>query len=295
MRLGRCERFCRLAQGLPIFSRDWLTPFAGKWHRETQIDELEWRMSKKFCSSCGELREEAAKFCAGCGQDFFKDVVPHPEKPSDEGLPPIEEAHNEPEVVQGRPWFANPSFLIPATVVVVLIIGALAGAGSDGSSTSDDEAVTSAVESIEDDSEGTSSGAQIDSSSADEDFARCLLGTLPLSDASATTITEMADELNFASSIGTESALRDASTQLDRYYGPEFTRLGDEWIALDDCGDPEVGRYQREIGLALKDIGSALTGYEFGETEPLDDAVAGMTEVTLLTGELAAYIDTFAG
>jgi hypothetical protein len=49
----------------------------------------------------------------------------------------------------------------------------------------------------------------------------------------------------------------------------------------------------KSLRISLKGIGSSLTGYEFGETEPLDDAVAGMLDVTLLTSELADYIGDY--
>jgi len=175
-------------------------------------------------------------------------------------------------------------FVLAAAIGVAVFVGPGAGQNPDDSS--------------EKSSQSTSQGnaSQSEETSADE-VAKCFKdeGFSEILEVSTQTMQAIGLEAEFATAIGTRSALESAVDEFQDFYAPTLESQAQLWRGLDDCGDPTIGRYNQRIAGELDAMAAGFRSINLPDVAGLTRAMDAMTRLVDITEDYASYIDTEYG
>jgi len=243
----------------------------------------------RYCGECGAKLLAQPKFCTSCG-------VPIPSfegNNKSETSEPVQQGNDlEATVPKSRLW-ARPFtlvFLIALLIVVpVGLFFVVSSLGSEPEQTGGRSANSSQVEIV------NPPPGQLSAQPSRADLEACIGegSHQEIAEETSSAIQEMTSDLELATAIGTESALRGMTVELSTSYATTFIKLGQRWTFLTDCGDATLGGLTSSLGGDVLSLGLILRDVSLSNPSPLVEAQMLLEEIGDKSFEVGTYLANY--
>lgn len=243
----------------------------------------------RFCGECGAKLVGQPKFCTSCGDQILS--VEGNEKP-EVSEPSTDKYVSEATVPKSRIWSRPIGFAIFISLFAVVAAGVILIVPTFGTETdrrTNGSSETTSVEVL------NPPPGQLRAQPSRDDLEKCIGegSHQSIAEETSSTIQTMSSELALATAIGTESALREMTTELSTSYATTFIKLGQRWTFLTDCGDSTLGNLTSSVGGDVLSLGLILKEVSLSNPVPLLEAQTLLEDIGDKSFELADYLSNY--